>query len=94
MKIYSVNFTAANGGDEIDRTTSRREAIESLKDLQADKKSGLSYEIRLHRIPSDMLDLFGVADYIEIETFTNPESINYDKEAAEYYEANYEVLAL
>lgn len=41
-----------------------------------------------------MLDLFGVADYIEIETFTNPESINYDKEAAEYYEANYEVLAL
>ena len=94
MKIYSVNFTAPNGGDEIDRTTSRREAIESLKDLQADKKSGLSYEIRLHRIPSDMLDLFGVADYIEIETFTNPESINYDKEAAEYYEANYEVLAL
>lgn len=94
MKIYSVNFTAPNGGDEIDRTTSRREAIESLKDLQADKKSGLSYEIRLHRIPSDMLDLFGFADYIEIETFTNPESINYDKEAAEYYEANYEVLAL
>lgn len=94
MKIYSVNFTAPNGGDEIDRTTSRREAIESLKDLQADKKSGLSYEIRLHRIPSEMLDLFGVADYIEIETFTNPESINYDKEAAEYYEANYEVLAL
>lgn len=94
MKIYSVNFTAPFGGDEIDRTTSRAEAIESLKDLQADKKSGLSYEIRLHRIPSDMLDLFGVADYIEIETFTNPESINYDKEAAEYYEANYEVLAL
>ena len=94
MKIYSVNFTAPNGGDEIDRTTSRREAIESLKDLQADKKSGLSYEIRLHHIPSDMLDLFGVADFIEIETFTNPESINYDKEAAEYYEANYEVLAL
>lgn len=94
MKIYSVNFTAPFGGDEIDRTTSRREAIESLKDLQADKKSGLSYEIRLHRIPSDMLDLFGVADFIEIETFTNPESINYDKEAAEYYEANYEVLAL
>ena len=94
MKIYSVNFTAPNGGDEIDRTTSRREAIESLKDLQADKKSGLSYEIRLHRIPSEMLDLFGVADFIEIETFTNPESINYDKEAAEYYETNYEVLAL
>lgn len=94
MKIYSVNFTAPNGGDEIDRTTSRRKAIESLKDLQADKKSGLSYEIRLHRIPSEMLDLFGVADFIEIETFTNPESINYDKEAAEYYEANYEVLAL
>lgn len=94
MKIYSVNFTTPFGGDEIDRTTSRREAIESLKDLQADKKSGLSYEIRLHRIPSEMLDLFGVADYIEIETFTNPESINYDKEAAEYYEANYEVLAL
>lgn len=94
MKIYSVNFTAPFGGDEIDRTTSRREAIESLKDLQADKKSGLSYEIRLHRIPSDMLELSGVADFIEIETFTNPESINYDKEAAEYYEANYEVLAL
>lgn len=94
MKIYSVNFTAPNGGDEIDRTTSRREAVESLKELQADKKSGLSYEIRLHRIPSDMLELTGVADFIDIETFTSCESINYNKEAAEYYEANYKVLAL
>lgn len=73
---------------------SRAEAVEILKDLQADKKSGLSFEIRLHRIPSDMLELSGVADFIEIETFTNAESINYNKEAAEYYEANYEVLAL
>lgn len=94
MKIFSVNLTAPNGGEEIDRTTSRAEAVEILKDLQADKKSGLSFEIRLHRIPSDMLELSGVADFIDLETFTNAESINYNKEAAEYYEANYEVLAL
>lgn len=41
-----------------------------------------------------MLELSGVADFIEIETFTNAESINYNKEAAEYYEANYEVLEI
>lgn len=93
MKIYSVNFAAQFGGDEIDRTTSRAEAIESLKELQADKKSGLSFEIRLHRVPYDMLGFLGVADFIDLETFTNPESIDYNKEAAEYYEANYEVLA-
>ncbi len=92
MKIYSVNLTAPNGGEEIDRTTSRAEAIEILKDLQADKKSGLSFEIRLHRIPFDMLELSGVADFIDLETFTNAGSINYNKEAAEYYEANYEIL--
>lgn len=92
MRIYSVNLTAPNGGDEIDRTTSRAEAIEILKDLQADKKSGLSFEIRLHRIPSEMLELSGVADFIDFETFTSPECLFYNKEAAEYYEQNYKIL--